>query len=125
MDNDYEVKYYSNGNKFNEKWRKDGKKHREDGPADICYNQDGIKDYESWYKDGEFHRLDGPAYTRYYEDGNKDYEEWNLCGQGYTESEHKELVELAKSIATRDMAILNIRHSSKYIRLKCQEVLNV
>jgi hypothetical protein len=31
---------------------------------------------------------------------------------------------LSKSIITRDAAIMNIRNSSKFIRLRCQEILN-
>ena len=37
-------------------WRKDGKLHREDGPA--IEGSDGSK---QWYKDGLRHREDGPA----------------------------------------------------------------
>jgi hypothetical protein len=39
-----------------EYWYKDGKIHREDGPAYISKN--GTK---AWYKDGDLHREDGPA----------------------------------------------------------------
>jgi urate oxidase len=40
----YEVKVYTNGNKF---WYLNGKWHREDGPAIEC------SDYKSWYLKGE------------------------------------------------------------------------
>jgi hypothetical protein len=52
---------YSNGNKH---WYKEGKRHREDGPA-IEY-VDGNK---CWYIEGKIHREDGPAIE--YVDGNK------------------------------------------------------
>jgi hypothetical protein len=44
----------SNGNKW---WFKEGKYHREDGPAVEYPN--GTK---CWYKNGKLHREDGPAY---------------------------------------------------------------
>ncbi len=53
-----------------QRWYKDGKRHREDGPAYI--NPNGT---QSWYKDGNLHREDGPAiiYTNgrqyWYKDG--------------------------------------------------------
>lgn len=37
-------------------WYKNGKKHREDGPA--CIWSDGSK---AWYLNGKLHREDGPA----------------------------------------------------------------
>ena len=40
-------------------WRKDGKKHREDGPAII-----GSDGFWAWYYEGQRHRLDGPAVRR-------------------------------------------------------------
>jgi len=52
---------YSNGGKA---WIKEGKLHRENGPA-IIY-PDGEK---HWYKEGKYHRLDGPAVE--YADGSK------------------------------------------------------
>jgi hypothetical protein len=121
---DYDVKYFDNGTKAYESWREDGELHREDSPALIRYYDNGNKDYESWYKDGKSHREDGPAYISYYLDGSKHYEIWYLCGDTYTKSKHKELIELSKSIITRDYAIMNIRNSSKFIRMKCQEILN-
>ena len=38
------------------RWYKDGKLHREDGPA--VELTDG---YKGWYKDNQYHREDGPA----------------------------------------------------------------
>ena len=40
-----------------EHWYKDGKRHRIDGPA--IENSNGSR---SWYRDGYLHRIDGPAY---------------------------------------------------------------
>ena len=42
-----------NGNQY---WFKDGKRHREDGPAIIYANGD-----QYWYRNGKRHREDGPA----------------------------------------------------------------
>jgi hypothetical protein len=72
----------------------------------------------------ERHREDGPAVIHYNLDGSTNYETWDLCGQEYIESEHRELLELSKSIITRDAAIMNIKHPSKFIRMRCQEILN-
>jgi hypothetical protein len=48
-----EVKVDSKGNK---RWYKDGKLHREDGPALEEVNRD-----KYWYVNGSLHRIDGPA----------------------------------------------------------------
>lgn len=45
---------------------KQGRLHREDGPAVICAN-----DTKKWYIDGKLHREDGPAIT--YPSGHKEY----------------------------------------------------
>ena len=52
----YEVKVYTNGNKY---WHLNGKRHREDGPA--LERSNGNK---AWYLNGELHREDGPAVER-------------------------------------------------------------
>jgi hypothetical protein len=95
---EHKVEYYDNGNKHYEGW--------------------------GWYKDGEFHRLDGPAFISYYDNGNKSYEWWYLHNQEYTESAYNDIIELCKTIITRDAAIMNIKHPSEYIRMRCQEILN-
>lgn len=44
------------------KWYLNGKRHREDGPANIMWQTEtGFKSYEAWYLNGEQHRVDGPA----------------------------------------------------------------
>jgi hypothetical protein len=60
---------YPNGTHF---WYKDGKIHREDGPAYISKSGN-----QAWYKDGKVHREDGPAYidsdgSQYWYINNKD-----------------------------------------------------
>jgi hypothetical protein len=119
------IAYYEDGSKRYEWWYIDGNLHRLDGPARIGYYSDGSKSYEWWYIDGKLHRLDDPARIGYYEDGSKSYEWWHIDGIEYTESEHKEILELHKSIVTRDHAIMNIRNESEFIRRRCQEVLSV
>jgi hypothetical protein len=67
-----------------ESWEIDGRRHREDGPAEISRHPDtGIVVREWWYKGGLFHRDDGPAvvrrdavtgrtvYSSWYQHGNK------------------------------------------------------
>jgi len=60
------------GSKF---WYKNGKLHREDGPA-----VEGISGSKYWYKNGQLHREDGPAVE--YTDGSK---LWWLHGQRHRE----------------------------------------
>ena len=43
------VEYYTDGSVQYEVWYKNGKLHREDGPAWIGYLPDGSVEYESWY----------------------------------------------------------------------------
>ena len=65
------------GNKF---WYKDGKFHRDDGPAIEYANGN-----KYWYKDGLRHRDDGPAVE--YADGTK---YWYIYGNEYSEVEYGE-----------------------------------
>ena len=55
-------------------WYKDGKRHREDGPA-MKYISEYMGGITEWYQNGERHRLDGPAVE--HPDGRK---EWWLNG---------------------------------------------
>ncbi len=76
------IAYFTDGSKG---WLKDGKYHRDDGPALEFGN--GRK---CWYKDGECHREDGPAVE--YEDGRK---EWWLKGRYCSQEEHSSLTKPA------------------------------
>jgi hypothetical protein len=67
---------FSKGSK---NWYKNGKRHREDGPAYEGY--DGLK---VWYKDGKKHRLDGPAIE------DVDYKAWYIDGLEYYKDEYFE-----------------------------------
>ena len=86
-----------------QKWYKDGKLHREDGPAVIIgsirqewyrngelHREDGPavidgNNYQVWYRNGELHREDGPAII----DG--DYQEWWVDGKEIPPSSVKEV----------------------------------
>ena len=52
---------------------KNGKPHRENGPAETWWHLNGEKEYEVYYKNGNRHRENGPAYIQWYEDGEKEY----------------------------------------------------
>lgn len=72
---------WSNGAKV---WYKEGKKHREDGPAIEWDNG-----FKYWYKNGLQHREDGPAieyYPEYEHEDLEDYREWYLEGKKYSSS---------------------------------------
>lgn len=63
ISNDYSVWF----NEYKTKhWHKDGKRHREDGPAAEYADGDRY-----WYQHGKFHRDDGPAIE--YANGNKGF----------------------------------------------------
>ena len=66
------IEWASDGTK---QWFKEGKRHREDGPA--IEHSDGSK---YWYKNGMYHREDGPAVE--YADG---YKEWWIEGNLHRE----------------------------------------
>jgi antitoxin component YwqK of YwqJK toxin-antitoxin module len=68
----YEVRVYTNGDKY---WYLNGKRHREDGPADEL--SDGTK---FWYLNGNRHREDGPA-----EEYNNGSKTWYLNGKLHRE----------------------------------------
>lgn len=61
------------------KWYKDGKLHREDGPAVIWDSG-----HKEWYQNGVLHREDGPAF-----EGKNGTQSWYLKGVQYTEEEFK------------------------------------
>jgi hypothetical protein len=73
----YEVKVYTNGNKF---WYLNNKRHREDGPA-----IEWATGNKAWYLNGDRHREDGPALE--YWCGNK---YWYLNDERLTEGEFNE-----------------------------------
>jgi len=79
---------YSDGT---QKWYKNGKVHREDGPAVIYSNGT-----QYWYKNGEFHREDGP--TVIHVDG-KQY--WYLNDKKYSrDNYYRELYKQGKITKT-------------------------
>ena len=72
-------------------WYKNGKLHREDGPAIICH--DGQKE---WYKAGKRHREDGPA-VEFFSGGKQ----WWVNDKRYTKEEFI-LLQFSKGIIIND-----------------------
>lgn len=84
---------------YEDTWYKNGKKHRDDGPAYIYRMRDWIKwfqgtnkytheeDIEEWYTHGELHRIDGPASIKRscIEDIKSTTEEWYIQGKLHRE----------------------------------------
>jgi antitoxin component YwqK of YwqJK toxin-antitoxin module len=68
--------YKLDGTVIREEWWKNFQLHREGGPAVIYYYENGNKISEVWYINDERHRIDGPAEVKYYENGNKEHEAW-------------------------------------------------
>jgi antitoxin component YwqK of YwqJK toxin-antitoxin module len=62
---------------------KNGKLHREDGPAVIKYFEDGKIQKEHYFRMNEYHRLDGPALIIYDENGSIKYQEYWIHGMRY------------------------------------------
>jgi len=68
-----EIKHV-NGTKY---WYKEGKKHKDNGPAIECADK-----FKEWYKEGLLHRVDGPAIE--YANGEK---YWCLLNKPLKEKE--------------------------------------
>jgi hypothetical protein len=68
------------------RWYKNGKLHRDDGPAVEFANGD-----KGWYRNGQFHRDDGPALE--YADGTK---RWYKDGVLYEPSSLKQMIKTNK-----------------------------
>ena len=66
-------------------WYKDGKHHREGGPASVTYGLEYNIIEEYWCKDNRKHRDDGPAEVVYGLKGNIISERWFNDGQKYRE----------------------------------------
>ena len=66
-----------------EEYIRNGKYHRDDGPAIVQQNQDGSTHVE-YYRNGELHREDGPAFVACYDDGSR-LEMYYLNGQKHRE----------------------------------------
>lgn len=67
--------------KYMVRWFKDGKLHREDGPAVEFKNGyvQGVSGYKEWCVNGKRHRIDGPAVEYEYE--NVVHREWWINGE--------------------------------------------
>ena len=79
MEPEIAAEYYESGAIKSQEWYLNGKRHREDGPANIYYYESGAIWYQRWCVNGEYHREDGPAIIRYYESGaiKSHYYWWN------------------------------------------------
>jgi len=62
-------------------WYRDGRRHREDDePAVSSYDESGEIITEKWCIDGKLHRENGPAVITYFKNGNRHYESWFVEG---------------------------------------------
>jgi hypothetical protein len=125
-----ERKYFENGNIRVKRWVKDGKTHREDGPAFVRYNREGFPICALWKQNGVRHREDGKAsyfYSEPYDTGTGrwgvDNSTYWLYGLMITEEWHHDTVELFKKIKTRNDALMHLKHPCEFIRKKCIEKL--
>ena len=87
----YEVRIYKNGDEF---WYRNGKLHREDGPA--VEWTDGSK---FWYRNGKYHREDGPAIE--YANGDKF---WYRNGKQRTEEKFNREMDPVKEMTVEEIS---------------------
>lgn len=62
-------KWFSSGQIKQKMWFKENKKHCENGPAEQHWHENGIIFCECWRIKDKMHREDGPAYQTWYKDG--------------------------------------------------------
>ena len=70
----------ADGSAWEQHYFQGGKLHREDGPARVTRKTDGSME-EAYYRDGRLHREDGPAYVRRGSDGSMVREDYRLHGK--------------------------------------------
>jgi antitoxin component YwqK of YwqJK toxin-antitoxin module len=75
------ISYNKSGNKKIEKWYIDGKLHNENGPEQIWYNENGNIHREFWYINGKKHNENSPAYISYWRNGNVFSQYWYKDGK--------------------------------------------
>ena len=73
--------------KYGEYYELNDKRHREDGPASICYYESGNIECEYYYINGKSHREDNPAVIYYYENGNIKREYYYINDKKLTKQE--------------------------------------
>lgn len=97
----YEVRVYDYGVQY---WFKDGKIHREDGPAIVSAN------VQHWCKDGKMHREDGPASV--FSNGRHFF---YINGEEMTEQEFLERTQPAKELTVAEIEKL-LGHRVKVVK---------
>ena len=91
----------------------------------VDYYGNGKIESESYYNNGEHHRENLPAVIWYHENGKIESEYYYLCGEEYDKDEFDNIMNISNKIKLDSiLAIMNIKHKSKYIRNICQEVIN-
>lgn len=75
----YRKKIYPDGTR-SERWFKNRRLHRIDGPAFIYYDVFGTISEKQWRQHGKLHRTDGPAYISYNGQGKLQREQWYVNG---------------------------------------------
>ncbi len=73
--------WYENGKLKERLWRKDGKKHRIDDPANETWHKNGSIESQEWWVEGRRHRLDGPAHESWYPNARLRWQRWYLNGK--------------------------------------------
>ena len=90
--------HYSCGNIWRISYGINGKYHREDGPACICYYKDGSIQFKEYWINGKRHREDGPAYIGYHPNGNIEYKYYYIYGTHLNENEWYKQLSLKNKI---------------------------
>lgn len=69
------TEWHWNDQKAYEKWYKDGKQSRDNGPAETRWELSGVT-FKKWFRNGQLHRNKKPAVEQWDENGVKFYEAW-------------------------------------------------
>lgn len=121
-----------------EMWIKDGKRHREDGPA-IIYTNGTIIWYlngekhriggpaveygngqKKWYQDGELHREDGPSIE--YPGGHKSY---YIKGRLYSKQAYYVRYPKSVSVRKQELLVKLEKITRELISLETDDVVNI
>lgn len=82
------IECYENDTILEDNYLIDGLRHREDGPAYICFDKTNESTYEAYFVNNILHRIDGPAVARYYKDGRIEDAKYYIDGVEYDELQY-------------------------------------
>lgn len=119
---EYKKEYYTDGVISYEHYCKEGKYHREDGPARIFYydnihyiNRSWNKYSEGYYKDGELHRENLPALIYYHSLGQINHEHYFKAGRHHREDGPAWLCYITENKTSKRYFLNDVEYTDKDI----------